>query len=118
MREYYALHPEHLPPPKFYPDFCAREAKQGNPAPLIGYLQSGRALSPSAIEVIVEALEAKRGKRYRDRLRDAEQFLIAQLVENLVCSGWQKEAAIEKAHEVHGRSRRHIFKVIAANKRR
>ena len=69
------LHPEHLPPPEVmvqwparlpaYIDICAQEATQGNPDPLIGYLRSGGdALTPAAVDVIIEALEAKRGKRY------------------------------------------------------
>ena len=128
VREYYARYPEHRPPPEFYSNalwsgpelysnVCAGEAQRGNPGPLIGYLQSGRSLSPAAIKVIVEALEAKRGKRYRDKLREVEQFLIAAQVERLVREkDIKQEAAIETVVQERNRSRRHVYSAMKAHK--
>lgn len=84
LGDYYAQHPEHLPPPGWYADFCAREAGQGNPGPLIGLVQSGRPLSPAAIKFIVKALEAKRSRRGNEELREREKQLIALEVDGLI----------------------------------
>ncbi|MGO9701436.1 MAG: hypothetical protein ACLPKT_23940 [Methylocella sp.] len=105
-----------LPLPRgWYEDDCAREAQSGNPMPLIGYLRSGGSgLSPAMIDVIVEALETKRGKRYRDMVRQVGQCLIALRIEDLVHGGMKKEAAVEAVMEERNCSRRHIFNALAA----
>jgi hypothetical protein len=81
LREYYEQHPEHAPPADWnYADWCASEARAGHPAPLIGLFRNGGELSAAAKEVIVEALQAKKSTRGNDRLREADDALIAMRV--------------------------------------
>ena len=76
--------PKHLPPPEVMEhgnarflssEMRAEEARDGNPDPLICYLQNGGALGSAEVDVMVEALEAKRGKRSRDAVHDADSRL-------------------------------------------
>jgi hypothetical protein len=128
MREYYKLHPKHLPPPEVMEqwqrpplslsEMRAREARDGKPDPLIFHLQNGGTLGPAEVELLIELLEAKRGKRYRDTLHDAEQSLIARHLESMVGDGMKQEAAIAEVSKARGRKRRYILKAKADNKRR
>lgn len=128
MREYYKLHPKYMPPqevmqqwrlkPVFLSEMRAREARGGQPDPLIFHLQNGGALGPAEIELLIELLEAKRGKRYRDTLHDAEQSLVARHLESMVGDGMKQEAAIAEVSKARGRKRRYILKAKADNKRR
>jgi hypothetical protein len=80
---------------------------------LIVYVQCGGALTPAAIELIVECLESKRKmSRCGPRVRDAEQALIVRRYWDLLWEG-QTKIAEHIAHE-RKLSRRHVFEVIAA----
>jgi hypothetical protein len=98
--------------------FALDEAQRGYPYPLIGRLTNalrGSGLSDDEIQFIVEALEATEGKRGTDRLREIEQMLIAEQVEELSKSMSQKEA-IEEVMRQRDRSRRHVFNALKAHR--
>jgi hypothetical protein len=117
LREYYAKHPEHAPPPGWnYATYCAEEARAGYPAPLIGFLQSGGKLNAAALDVIVEALRAKQGKRGADELRKAEMFLIAEHVESLIAEGETQKRAVAAVMEYRECSRRQVYKALRARR--
>jgi hypothetical protein len=99
-------------------DYCVREARQGNPWPLIGRLRSGMALTEAERDLVAEALEAKAGKRGSDLVRRAEAALIARQVEVLAASGMKIEAAVEEVAKQRDRSRRHVYNAIAVNRKR
>jgi hypothetical protein len=130
MREYYKLHPKHMPPPEVrkqwqrplrpisLSEMRAREVRDGKPDSLIFHLQNGGALGLGAAEVqlLIELLEAKRGKQYRDQLRDVEQFRIAQQVDSLVREGVKTEAAVLEVATEHRCSARHVYDVMKAKR--
>jgi hypothetical protein len=79
----------------FYADYCAREAKLGNPGPLIGYLRSGGVRTPAIDQAVFELLERTEGERARNNRKILQQTRIALEVEGLVADGDaknQKEA--------------------------
>ena len=71
ISEYYALHrPEFRPPPGAYQDYCVREARLGNPFPLIAdFLRSNDhsryPLRGDAVMFVREALQATAKKPTR-----------------------------------------------------
>ena len=74
------------PTPAWYIDYGLREARQGNPGPLIARVMEvlqGR-LTDGEFRFIVEALEATESKQTRARLRDLEKWLIAHQFDGLV----------------------------------
>lgn len=103
--------------------FALKEAKLGNPAPLIARLMSAlqRSTSPlSDAEIwwIREALEATGGKRYADNLREIEQMLIAEQVEGYKDEGMKPKKAVGTVMDERERSRQHIYNAISAYKKR
>jgi hypothetical protein len=99
----------------------ARQARLGDPYPLIGrlchFLQfGGEPLCDDEIQFIVKALKGTAGKRSGDNLRKIEQYLIAAQVEGLVSDGMPKKAAVDEVMRQRDRSRRHVYKAIAAHK--
>lgn len=104
--------------PGAFARFALDEAQRGDPYPLIGRLTNvlqGSGLSAGEIRFIVEALEATEGKRGTDKLREIEQMLIADQVEDLSKSMSQKEA-IEEVMRQRDRSRRHVFNALKAHR--
>jgi hypothetical protein len=101
----------------WYSDYCVREARQGNPWPLIGRLHSGVVLSAAERDFLAEALEARAGKRGADLIRRAETALIAQQVEELHGGGMKMETAVHTVAKQRRRSPRHVYNAIATAKR-
>jgi hypothetical protein len=116
LREYYERHPEHAPPAGWnYSDWCANEARLGDPAPLIGLLPHCNGLSAAAREVMVEALQDKQRKRGKKRLLDVEYAQIAMQVDRLTSElGTRKEAVAEVGRR-RGISARTIKTALAAH---
>jgi hypothetical protein len=117
MDEYYKEHPEHAPPPGWYADWCAGEARRGHVGPLIVLLENGYGgLSRAVIDVLVGALKPGRGDAAD--LRRAEQALIQLHVKHLKSEGVKQEAAIAEVGAERGRSRRHIFTALGTPRKR
>ena len=95
--------------------YALDEAKRGNPGPLIGRFLNHSQLSGDETRFIIEALESTGGKRQADELREIEQFLIAEQVEDFMTeNGLKQEAAIKAVMDWRGRSRRHVFNALKA----
>jgi hypothetical protein len=110
-------------PRGWYADYVVREARLGNPAPLIArfenFLQLRRhPLSRGEIDFIIEALEATEKKRAKDNLRQIERMLIAAQVEDMIASGTPRKAAIEAVAVQRDRSIRHVEKAIPDHMKR
>jgi hypothetical protein len=100
--------------PKWYDDFVLYEAKHGHPDPLVARLKAflrngGERLTDAEIEFVLETLRATERKRGKDRLREAEQAVIAMQVEQLMHKGMRQKEAIAEVMEHKGCSRRHVF---------
>jgi hypothetical protein len=111
------------PPPDWFVKYGLDEAELGNPAPLIARLiialqHSTRPLSDAEIWWIREVIEATGGKRWANNLREIEQMLITEQVEDLTKEMGKQESAIEEVMRQRARSRQTIFTAIKAHKAR
>jgi hypothetical protein len=102
-------------PPPISPSSFVEEARRGNPDLLIAHLRTGSAPTPVEIELFIELLEAKRGRRYHDKLHRIEQYLIAVQVHELTKELGKQEAAIRKVMELRGCKRRKVFAALKAH---
>jgi hypothetical protein len=122
MREYYKVHPEHLPPPEVRKWLRrplslltpVEEARRGNPDHLIAHLRSGGVPGPVEIEFFIELLESVRGKQQRDRLHRIELLLIAVQVQDRTKTMGKQESAIAEVMKQRHCSRRKVFEALQA----
>ena len=119
IAEYYKAFPEHRPAPEVLKlqqqqPYWLREARLGNPGPLISQLQTGSELGPLERDYLIELLERDAGRRYYDRLREVEWFLIAAQVDRRVREGEKQESVICDVMEKRNCGRTTIFKALAA----
>ena len=106
--------------PSWIAEYALKEAKLGNPGPLIARLSSALQghghLSDCEYWFIIEALEATGGKRQADVLRKIEQMLIAEQVEGLITEeGMKPKQAIDTVMRDRKRSRRHVYTALKAH---
>lgn len=108
------------PTPAWYVDYAIKQARQGDPGPLIARLMtalqgSNNPLSDREYWFIVEALEATESKQTRARLRDLERWLTAHQFDSLVDEENMKPAqAMDAVKKSRGRSVRHIRAALKA----
>lgn len=108
--------------PNWLSDMALTEAQRGDPGHLIARLKTlldrqntgDGALSQGEIDFIIAALEAKTGKRGRDKLRKVERALIKLQVEGLIDDGFSMKQAVANVINSRRVSRRTVYNALKA----
>lgn len=92
------------------------EARQGNHGPLIARVIAGQQLTADEREYIARLLEASDGKRGKAAIKQIENALIVQRVEEQITELGSTEAAVSKVMEERGVRRSKIFDILRKSK--